>query len=292
MAKNNLGFFVLLTSAFFYSTYGVFSKLVSLGFEPFTHAWTRSFITLILFLILGFSRKIYKRVKKQDIKWYVLIGIIGSLAVAPTYYSLAYLNIGTALFLQYASTVITSYIFGALFFKERLSKESIVALLMALTGLILVYWGDVNISLIIPALAAFVSGSFYSTWFVFSKKINKEYPTIQINTIGYAFAVVINLFIAVIIGESFNSDFTSTAWLGNLGYALAGFFASGLTLYGFKYIEAHKGSLILLAEILFGMAFGYLLFSEVLSSLAVIGGILIIFSIALPNIKYLLNKKK
>ena len=103
MPKNNLGLFLLLTSAFFYSTYGVFSKFISTGFEPFTHAWTRSFLTLILFLIFGLAKKLYTKIKKEDIKWYLIIGIIGALAIAPTYYSLAYLNIGTALFLQYSS---------------------------------------------------------------------------------------------------------------------------------------------------------------------------------------------
>ncbi|OGK30924.1 hypothetical protein A3F29_02960 [Candidatus Roizmanbacteria bacterium RIFCSPHIGHO2_12_FULL_33_9] len=291
MHKENLGFFLLLTSAFFYSTYGVFSKLISIGFEPFTHAWTRSFLTLILFLIIGLSKKLYIKIKKEDIKWYLIIGIIGALAIAPTYYSLAYLNIGTALFLQYSSTVITSYVLGSIFFKEKLSTKSILALILAFLGLILVYWGDIRLSQIIPALAAFVSGAFYSIWFVFSKKINSKYATIQINTIGYLFAVVINLFVAILLGESFNSDFASTAWLGNLGYALAGFFASGLTLYGFKFIEAHKGSIVLLAEILFGMLFGYYLFSEVLHLTTIIGGLLIIISIALPNIQYLLKNK-
>lgn len=290
MLKNNLGFFILLTSAFFYSTYGVFSKLISVGFEPFTHAWTRSLLTLALFLLLGFTRKIYKPIKKKDIKWYLIIGVIGSLAIAPTYYSLAYLNIGTALFLQYAATVITSYILGSIFFKEKLSIASIVSFILAFLGLILVYWGDIQVGQLFPAISAFVSGSFYSTWFVFSKKINSKYPTIQINTIGYAFAVVINLFIAFILGEIFNNNFTSTAWLGNYGYALAGFFASGLTLYGFKFIEAHKGSIVLLSEILFGMFFGYFLFNELLNITAIFGGVLIIVSITLPNLKYLFRR--
>ena len=290
MQKNKLGFFTLLSSAFFYSTYGVFSKLISVGFEPFTHAWTRSLLTLVLFLLLGFVRKVYKPIKKEDIKWYLISSVIGALAVAPTYYSLAYLNIGTALFLQYSATVITSYILGIFFFKEKPSASSLVSLILAFLGLILVYWGDIQVGQFIPALGAIVSGSFFSTWFVFSKKINSKYPTIQINIIGYAFSVVINLFIAFMLRESFNNEFTSTAWLGNYGYALAGLFASGLILYGFKFIEAHKGSIILLSEILFGMLFGYFLFNELLNITAIFGGILIIISIALPNVKYLFRR--
>src|SRR3989344_1751766 len=223
MHKENLGFFLLLTSAFFYSTYGIFSKLVSTGFEPFTHAWTRSFLTLILFLIFGLAKKLYTKIKREDIKWYLISGIIGAIAVAPTYYSLAYLNIGTALFLQYASVVITSYILGILFFSEKLTKTSIYSFIFALLGLILVYWGDIRFVEPLPVFAALISGSFFSTWFVFSKKINKKYHTVQVNTIGYLFAVIINFFIALSLGEKFNSNLISTPWLANLGYAIAGF---------------------------------------------------------------------
>ncbi len=294
MKRNNLyGIFILLASAFFYASYGIFSKIIGNNFAPFTQAWTRGLITLIFFLIVCYYKKLFVKIQKEDIKWYFIVGIIGSLSLAPTFYSLAHLNIGTALFIQYAATVITSYILGAIFLHEKLSKISIFSFLLAILGLYFVYIGDISIEAdaIIPVIAAIVSGMFFSIWFTLSKKISSKYPTPQINFYGYIFGVVINLLIALIIKEPFNSNFTSSAWLANIGFGIVGFAGSGLTVYGFKFIEAHKGSIVLLSEILFGILFGLVLFREFLSVTTILGGILIIISIALPDIYIILQNK-
>lgn len=292
MQRKYYGLSILLASAFFYASYGVFSKIIGGAFAPFTQAWTRGIITLCCFLAFGIYKKIFVKVSKEDIKWYIVVGVIGSLAVAPTFYSLANLNIGTALFIQYAATVITSYILGSLFLKEKITKTSIISFGLAFVGLFLVYMGDIyfNIEKLVPVIAAFVSGSFFSIWFVFSKKISTKYPTVQINTYGYVFAVVINFFIASLLAEPLNKNLTSTAWLANIGYGIVGFAGSGLSVYGFKFMEAHKGSIVLLSEILFGMLFGLILFQEVLNPTTLMGGILIIVSIALPNVYAMYSK--
>ena len=56
-------------------------------------------------------------------------------------------------------------------------------------------------------------------------------------------------------------------------------------LWGFKHIEVHTGSLVLLSEIVIAMGFGFFLFGEVLSSATILGGVLILGSLILPNIK-------
>lgn len=287
MEKNSTyGLVMLLGAALSYASYGIFSKIIGGAFAPFTQAWTRSVITLILFVGFCLYKGFFTKIRKEDIKWYLIVGTVGALALAPTFYSLANLNIGTALFIAYAATVIVSYFIGAVFFGEKLTKANIAALFLSLTGLILVYWGDIHFeaSKIIPVLAAFASGTLFSIWFSFSKKISSKYPTPQINTYGYAFAVVVNLAIAMALGEPFNSNFASSAWLANLGYGVVGFAGSGLSVYGFRYTEAHKGSIILLSEIVFGALFGLIFFNEVLNATTIAGGVLILSSIALPHI--------
>ncbi len=221
-------------------------------------------------------------------KWFLGIGIVGALAIAPIFYSLAYLNLGTALFIQYAATVIVSYVLGVMLLREKLTKVNYAAFFLALAGLLLVYWGDISINRLVPVLAAFAGGAFFSVYFVFSKKI-PQYSSIQVNTFAYTLGVIVNLLISVLLRENFDFNFISSAWAANVGYGIAGFLGSGLTIYGFKYIEANKGSIVLLSEILFGILFGFFLFREMLSAVAVLGGLLIIFSIVLPNLNSKLN---
>lgn len=284
---------ILLLTAFSYASYGIFSKIIGNSFAPFTQVWTRSIITLICFTAFCFYKKLFVKIRREDIKWYAIIGIVGALALAPTFYSLANLNIGTALFIQYAATVIASYIFGSPFLREKLTRVSIAAFFLAFVGLFLVYWGDINfeMSKIVPVLAAIASGALFSLWFVLSKKIGSKYPTTLINAYGYIFAIAVNLLIAVSLREPFSGNFVSTAWLANIGYGVAGFAGSGLAVYGFKFIEAHKGSIVLLSEIVFGAFFGLVIFHEILNITTIFGGIIIIISVALPNIFEILTQK-
>lgn len=286
------GFFILLTASFFYASYGIFSKIIGSDFQPFTQSWTRGLITLVCFACFGLITKQFVKIDKADLKYFLTSGVVGSLAIGPTFYSLAFLHLGTALFIAYAATVITSYTLGKFMLKEKLNKISFAALILAFLGLVLVYRGDIYFNKLIPVLAAVASGTFFSIYFVFSKKISTKYSTIQINTFGYTLAVFINLLIAVILGERFNSNFASSAWTANIGYGIAGFFGSGLTVYGFKFIDAHKGSIILLSEIIFGVLFGLLFFKELLNATTIFGGILIMIAAVLPNIYQLLKTNK
>lgn len=283
--RNRFGFFVLLSAAFFYASYGIFCKIIGNSFEPFTQAWTRGALTLVCFLILGFVTHSFTSFKRKDSKWLLIIGITAALSMAPTYYSLVNLHIGTALFIQYAATLITSYILGALLLHEKLFRVDILSLFFAFLGLLMVYWGDFKVNQILPVLAAILSGVFFSIFYVFSKKINNQYSSIQINVVVYFFTVVINIIIALILQEKFNSNFVSIAWLGNIGYGIAGFLGAGLTLYGFKFMNAHQGSLVLLSEIVFGTLFGLFLFGEKIGLSALAGGGIIILAMALPNIQ-------
>lgn len=278
------GFELLLGAAFFYSTYGIFSKIIGASFEPFSQAWSRGLITLLCFIALGLVTRKFKKIQKDDLKYFLLCGSTGSLALAPTFYSLAFLHLGTALFIQYAATIITSYVLGALVLKEKLERLSFLTFILAILGLVLVYWGDFYFNKLIPVLAAIASGAFFSLYFVFSKKISSKYPPNEINTFGYTLSVLINLPIALIINEKLNTNFISTAWFANVGYGIAAFFGSALTIYGFKFIEAHKGSIVLLSEIIFGVLFGVLFFRELLNFTTIAGGVLIIISAVLPNV--------
>ncbi len=289
--KNQQGFFILLIAAFFFSLWGVFSKFIDGSFEPFYQAWTRGFVTPVIFIGFGLVKKQFVKIEREDLKWFLIIGVVMSLAVAPTFYSLAFLHLGTALFIQYASTVIVSYLLGVLLLKERLSKVAVAAFLLSIIGLVLVFWGDIRLGNLVPTLAAVASGSFFSIYFVVSKKISSKYSSIEINTFGCVLIVVVNLAISLLLHENFNKYFLSIGWLANIGFGIAGFASTGLTILGFKFIEANRGSIVLLSEILFGLLFGFVLFGEILGTTALIGGLLIFISALLPNVQSIFLKE-
>ncbi|MGE5458766.1 MAG: DMT family transporter [Methanococcaceae archaeon] len=289
--KNQLGFFILLIAAFFFSLIGVFSKFIGASFEPFYQAWTRGFITLVIFIGFGLVKKQYVKIEREDLKWFLINGAVASLAVAPTFYSFAFLHLGTALFIQYASIVLVSYLLGTLLLKERLTKVAVAAFLLSIIGLVLVFWGEIRLGSLVPTLAAIASGSFFSIYFVVSKKISSKYSSTEINTFGCVLIVVVNLALSLLLHENFNKHFLSIGWLANIGSGIAWVASTGLTILGFKFIEANRGSIVLLSEILFGLLFGFVLFGETLGTTALIGGLLIFISALLPNVQSIFLKE-
>jgi DME family drug/metabolite transporter len=289
--KNRAGFSILLTSAFFYSLFGVFSKYIGESFAPFYQTWTRTTATLICFVIFGLATRAFVKIKKEDLKWFLVIGGFGSLISAPLFYAFVHLPLGTVLFIHYAAIVITGYILGIIFFKEKITKIDAIALFAALIGLWLVYRGDIHFNQLLPTLAAFSSGIFFSGCLIFSKKISLKYSSTQINTFDWVMTVIVNFFIFLILREKSNTNFVSLGWAANIGHGINSFIASLLSVIGFKYITSSKGSLIMLSEIVFGVLLGFILFKEALNYTTIIGGALIIFSLAIPSISNLLKSK-
>lgn len=215
--------------------------------------------------------------------------LLGSSAAAPTYYSLAYMNLGTSLFIQYGSGLMCGYVLAALILKEKLTPIKYIALLLALVGLVSVYWGEVHVQSFLPVVAAVLSGSLFTAAMVISKKM--DYSFIQINTFAHLTIIAVNLPVSMIIGEKCNIDFASAPWFANVGYGVAGFMGSALAVYGYKFIEASKGSLLVLSEIIFGVLFGFFIFGETLNAMAIVGGLLILLAITLKSIVGLFKEK-
>jgi drug/metabolite transporter (DMT)-like permease len=63
-----------------------------------------------------------------------------------------------------------------------------------------------------------------------------------------------------------------------------------LIIYGFKYLDSQKGSLLMLLEVVFGVIVGFLVYQETLSWGAVLGGLLILLGVALPNLPTVTKK--
>jgi drug/metabolite transporter (DMT)-like permease len=70
-----------------------------------------------------------------------------------------------------------------------------------------------------------------------------------------------------------------------LGFTLAGVIAFWLVIEGFKYVDASIGGLIGLLEIVFAIIFGALFFSEEITLPIIVGSLLIISAVIIPNIK-------
>lgn len=271
-------------SSVFYATYGIWSRLMSHSFGEFAQAWTRGLVLLVFVLVVGKWKKWFKPMPKKDWPWFGLIALIG-LNQAPYYYGFRYLEVGTATLLFYAALVIGGYVIGKLVFKETFNKAKLISLGLGIAGLSVIYKLSLTPDQIWPATWTIIAGLMGAVSAVLPKKLSGEYHEFQIMSGYLTVMFVANGIIAYFLGEGLPPLSAQTAWLSAGAYAASLLIANFSVIEGFKYLEASIGSLIGMAEIIFGIVFGYLFFSEFLSITTFIGAGLIIVAAALPNLK-------
>lgn len=292
MNKNTKGTVLILISALFYGSYGIWSRLMIGNFGEFSQAWTRGLFLLLVIAIIGSFLKVWKKIQLQDIKWFLLIALAGGLNQAPYYFGFAHLTIGTATLLFYAALVVGGYILGKVAFNEKLTGVKIVSLVVALLGMFVIYGFTLSPGQYFPAFATVIAGFMGAITVVMPKKLIENYHEVQVMAGYFIMQVIFNLPMAIIFNESLPQMVNLVPWFAQLGYAFAMLVANISAIAGFGYIEASKGSLIGLAEIIFGIVFGLLFFGEVVSASVLAGASLIIVSAALPNIEEMLMIRK
>ncbi|MEA3355332.1 MAG: DMT family transporter [Patescibacteria group bacterium] len=284
MKNKTKGSIYILASALFFGTYGIWSRLMGHAFGEFTQAWTRGLFLLITLLFINLKLKVFKPFKKTDWPWFLIIALAGGLNQAPYYYGFQHLSIGTATLLFYASLVVGGYIQSKLALKEKLSKIKLLSLVIAIIGMGSIYRFSLTSSQILPAIFTCIAGFLGAATVVLTKKLSSNFHELQIMIGYFIMQVVFNFPLAIIYQETFPAFTNITPWLVQLAYATSYFIANFAVIEGFKYLEGSIGSLIGMAEIIFGIFFGFLFFSEILSLSTFIGGTLIILAATLPNI--------
>ena len=282
--QNTKGTVFVLMSAFFYASYGVWSRLMANHFGEFSQAWTRALALLVGTLVLNAIFKFFKPINKKDRVWFLVIGMMG-LNQAPLFYGFTHLNIGTATLIFYAALLTGGYLIGKFSFKEKITKVKWISLGLALLGMLVIYQLTLNSNQLLAAGLTVLAGLMGSGGVVFSKKLSGEYPEIQIMTSYFISITVVNFILSYIFKDALPIFGFSVPWLAQFGYLIAFLVANLAVIQGFKYLEPSVGSLIGLVEIIFGVVFGMMLFGETVGLGVILGSILILAAAVLPNIK-------
>lgn len=284
MNTTTRGTLYILISSLFYASYGVWARLMGGVFGEFNQAWSRGLLLLVFVLMYGWHKGIFKPIPREDWKWFIVIALCGGLNQAPYYLGFQGLGVGTGTVIFYATLLIGGYLIGAIFFGERLGLIKVVSLLLALIGIGTIYQLSLAPDQLFSALAMMAAAMMGSVAAVLPKKLSGKYHEFQIMSGYFVVMVIANGVLSSVVGETLPSVSSTTAWLGQLGYAVAMLLANAAVIEGFRYIEASVGSLIGLAEIILGVLLGYILFFEPLSSGVLTGSVLITTAAALPSL--------
>ncbi len=258
--------------------------LYAIGIGVNSVLFYRYFLAVIIYFIwLKFFKKASLKISRQEIIPLFFLGIFFSLSSLTLFEAFHYIEAGIACTILFIYPVMVAIIM-ALFFKEKITKTVIFAILLTSIGIILLYKGKPDTVLSIKGiLIVLTSALLYALYIVGVKNIK---PVKVMNSARLSFYVMLFGLIVYIVNLKFCTTLQMLpnlkAWLFAIGLALFPTIISLETItIAIQLIGSTNTAILGALEPLTAIFFGILFFHEQLTLRISIGIILILFGVFL-----------
>lgn len=284
--KDKQAISALLACTFLFGWYAILVKLLGFDIPLFFAAWTRGLISVpIIWLIFLASKDKWVRLQRADWIWLSIRAVVGwGLSYSLNYWALFHLPVGTAYFVLYAGSTIASYAISKILLGEPITRIRLLSLLLALVGLILVYWGSITLSSPGWIGVAFLGGLAFAIWNTLAKKVRPVIGTTQVNFIDYVIGTLSVFVVSLLFQEQWVMPALTAPWMYSLGLGIIYIITGQLMVYGFRNLNTQIASLIMLTEIIFALLLSALFFHDIIAPLTWVGGVCIVAAIVIPEL--------
>ena len=278
----------LLVIGLLFGLSGVMAKYLSEWLSAYQVVEYRFVIALIglLILIIIFRPKV--SLKGLSKKVLFLYAITFPLSVILFTLSIFNGSVALAVFSFYTATLVSSFIIGRIFFKEKIHIYKQLALVATLISVIAFtdpfHNIGLNLGLVFGLLSGLIQGVASSFQKLLSNHANKTSLLLYQCLAGVTLAVLALVF----VNEPLYVEIGAFQWFVVVLFGLAMLAITYLFLIGFKYTNLNTGSVLVSSELLFGPFFAFILLSEGLSQGILIGGLFTVIAVVLSSI----NKPK
>jgi len=290
------GYLYVILAALFWAVSGSSAKyLFHSGISPFQLVQIRLTIAAAaLFIWLAVRNPSLLRIDTSDIRYFVLFGTLGPAAVQFTYlFAISKIHVAAAILLQYLAPSFIA-IHAVVFFKDRLSRWTILALIGSFAGCYLVV-GAYNLDIVSMNLAGIISGVLSGVTFAWYS-IHGEYGMRRYNpwtVICYALlvaALIWNILHPPL--EGFQHAYRPAQWWWIVYISIMGTLVPfGLYLEGVNLIRSTRASITATLEPITAGLLSYLFLDEVMDPPQLLGAVLVIASIILLQLKQEFDEK-
>ena len=262
---------------------------------PFTFTFGRlflGFLTLIPFLLIYEYKKIKPLIfKTRNIYNFLLIGFLLSMGNALQQFALLYTDVANTAVFTIFYVVLVPFV-SYYFFSKFIHNSVWLAIIICLFGGILLTEFD-NIQVRIGDSIAVVNALFWAFHIVFISRFLKvfNFPI----TIACVQCLIASLF-ALLPALIFESVELSNMILDGKEMIYAGVLSSGvaflLQIYGQQNLAPAPVAIIFSLEGVFASIFGWIILSQYLNEIKVVGIVLILFAVIFSQLAPLYDKKK
>ncbi len=252
------------------------------GSNPVTLTFLRNFLSLPFLLVIILLLKINLKVTKKQLKDLMILGFVGNaITTLMLNMAFAYVDVGIVTPIHFTYPIFVT-LGCAIFFHEKLSKQKVLALIIAMSGIGCFFItaltsASLGASTLIGLILAVASGMFYAFYIIFMDKSGlKSEPPFKI-TFYVAISSSIGMFIyGTITNELVFSTLTPKAWgLSAIFAFLCTVVALSLLQVGIKHIGASEAAVISTFEPITSVIFGAILLGEKITLMKIIACTLI-----------------
>jgi drug/metabolite transporter (DMT)-like permease len=263
-------------SAFFFALLDMFIKMIGPSFRAWDIAFYRfGFGFFALLMLFGWGKNLFTG---HNTKLLVVRGITGSITFLCLVSAVRLIPISTAMVLFYSFPAFSA-LFSFLLFKETLTRSEIFCILIAFSGVAVLF--DVRLE---GALAGqtlgIISGFFAGLTISLIKKLREKNGPVIIYLYFCLFGALAT-FPRFIVNPQIPANHFD--WLMLVGIMFSSLFAQLLMNQGFKYCKSWEGGLFLTSEVIFTSLFGISILGEKVTWRFWLGGLLILASVVALN---------
>ena len=237
--------------------------------------WRSIFFILVvsIFLIITYRKKVLKAFVNSGIP-----GLIGGLVLSTGFCGYVFAMYNTTVantnFIIQTQTIFLA-VFGYLFLKEKVTKLTLVSIILAISGIILMVGSSLSLGQMTGNIAAFIMPISFAILIL----IVRKYPNVDMVPLQLIAGII-----AMIIGYLFAGKIFISLYDIYLGF-LAGFFQLGfgfiLITIGARRTPSALVGIIMLTEAVLGPLWAWLFVNEQPPFIVLIGGIIVIISVLL-----------
>ena len=266
-----------------------FGGLIIKSFEGATQwqilFWRTVFFLLIIsiYLVITYKKNFFKSFYDSGIPGF-FGGLILSFGFCGYVFAMYNTTVANTNFIIQTQTIFLA-IFGYFFLKEKISKTTLISIILAISGIIIMVGNTLSLGQTIGNLAAFSMPISFAVLIL----VVRKYPNVDMvpsQFIAGIFALIIGYLMSGKINISYHDIF--------LGF-LAGFFQLG---FGFIFITigaqrtpSAMVGIIMLTEAVFGPLWAWLFINEQPPTIVITGGTIVIIAVLLQFLhQYKLSK--
>ena len=280
MVKQRTIYLTLFVATFAVSWAAILIKLTGAG--PLPTAFYRMAFSAIILAVpsLPAIRRAVKILDAGELFWLIMSGIFLGLHFAVWVTSLFYTTISNSAILV-ATQPVWVLILEATLLKERIPRRSVIGMIVALAGMLVISRGDFDMGrdYIIGDLLALAGALFAALYLFIGRRLRAKLDNLGYITPVYTTAALVLIVISLFYGVNL-THYPLKTWLIFLLLALIPTVV-GHSLYNWllKYVQAHIVATTVLGEPIGATILAIFFFNEIPGGWTLIGGIMILSGI-------------